>query len=55
MNNLTDWLADIWMRRCPHDQSHIAADILEGSAAVTEIPDARPARSTLDKGTVASG
>jgi hypothetical protein len=34
MNKLTDWLADIWIRRCPHDSSHIAADVLEGSAEI---------------------
>jgi len=30
MNRLLDHLIDWWMRRCPHDDQHVAADILEG-------------------------
>jgi hypothetical protein len=29
-----DWLVDVWLRHCRHDPSHVAADILEGSAIV---------------------
>jgi hypothetical protein len=31
---LMDWLADWWLRRCLHDGSHVAADILEGCGSV---------------------
>jgi hypothetical protein len=34
MNKLLDWLVDKWLRRCLHNSSHVAADILEGSSDV---------------------
>lgn len=30
MSPLFDRIIDWWIRRCPHDGSHVAADILEG-------------------------
>lgn len=27
---MIDWFVDWWLRKCPHDDSHINADILEG-------------------------
>jgi hypothetical protein len=31
---IIDWLVDRWLRACPHDGSHVAADILEGGSDV---------------------
>lgn len=30
MSRFIDWLVDWWLRRCPHNETHVAADILEG-------------------------
>jgi NMD protein affecting ribosome stability and mRNA decay len=29
-----DYLIDRWLRLCPHDSAHVAADILEGGGNV---------------------
>ena len=31
---ILDHLIDWWIRRCPHDGGHVAADILEGGGSV---------------------
>jgi hypothetical protein len=30
LSKLIDRLVDRWLRACPHDDGHVAADILEG-------------------------
>lgn len=32
MSRLIDHIIEWWLKRCPHDGSHVAADILEGTA-----------------------
>lgn len=37
LNRLWAWLLDKLQQRCPHDSSHVVADLLEGDAVASGI------------------
>jgi hypothetical protein len=40
MFRLMDKFVDWWMRRCPHDDDHVAADILSVQCLMVALPTA---------------